>query len=191
MDFPWDDRWQLKKDEAIPAADSWLRKHRNLLSGGIALDLACGRGRNSLFLADMGYQVLALDSSRVALKLLSSAATEKRLAIKVLPHNLESGVPAKPEAFDLILCFYYLQRSLFPAIKTRIAPGGLFIGRSFCQHDSGNEASEIIYEPGELAELFADWEILAYEEGVEVAQRGGTLAGIVARKPAKGANPNS
>lgn len=183
MDLSWDERWQQKIEEAIPAPDPWLLKHQGLLTAGKALDLACGRGRNSLLLGKLGYRVLAVDSSPTALALLRSAAAEKGLEIEVMQHNLETGLPAPPDSFDLVLCFYYLQRGLFAAIKNRIAPGGLFIGRSFCQSNPADEANDIIYAAGELAELFSGWEILAYEEGAASNQRGGTLAGIVARRP--------
>ncbi len=183
MSQNWDERWQQKRGEVIPEADSWLVRQKQFLTGGNVLDLACGRGRNSFFLADLGYEVLAVDSSPTALELLLSTASDKKLPIKTKRHNLERDLPFLPEQISLILCFYFLHRPLFPEIKERISPGGLFIGRSFCYPKPNSEESEIIYQPGELAELFRDWEILSYEEGVEVAKRGGTLAGIVARKP--------
>ena len=183
MSLSWDERWQQKIHDPTPAPDSWLANRQGLLTTGTALDLACGRGRNSIFLGTLGYRVLALDSSTAALELLNASTSGKNLPIETLLHNLDSELPPFPEKVDLILCFYFLQRSLFPEIKTKIAPGGLFIGRSFCQREASPEICDIIYEPGELFKLFNGWEIIDYEEGVESAQRGGTLAGIIARKP--------
>jgi len=185
MNLSWDERWKQKAQQGTTAADPWLLKHQDLLTGGVALDLACGRGRHSLLLAEMSYTVFALDVSQTALDLLQNAATEKKLAINPLRHDLERGLPLLTNPPDLILCFYYLQRNLFPAIKQQLEPGGLFIARSFCHLSPQSETSEIIYAPQELTGLFADWEILDYEEGVEHSERGGTLAGIVARKPRK------
>jgi SAM-dependent methyltransferase len=183
MKLSWDERWQKKKGDAIPAADPWLTKHQNLFNGGLALDLACGRGRNALFLARAGYRILALDSSQAALDLLGIESGKDDLPIDLLCRDLQRGLPRLASPPDLILCCFYLQRNLFPAIKEQLAPGGLFIARSFCQRTPTTEVSEIIFQPQELAGCFDDWEILAYEEGVETAERGGTLAGIVARKP--------
>ncbi|MCF6178264.1 MAG: methyltransferase domain-containing protein [Geopsychrobacter sp.] len=179
----WEERWKHKKSEPMPAADPWLVRQRHLFNAGQAIDLACGRGRNSLFIAKAGYRVQAIDNAPSALEMLNKTASQQNLPIETLQYNLEKGFPSQCPEAHLLLCFYYLQRKLFPAIKERILSGGLFIGRSFCQLEKSATPSEIIFEPGELAELFVDWEILAYEEGEEPSKRGGTLAGIVARKP--------
>lgn len=182
-DLSWDERWAQKRAEATPKPDPWLRKQAIWLGGGTALDLACGLGRNSILLAQKGYHVFAVDSAPTALEILTATAQGKNLNITPLLHDLTQGLPANPPNVDLVLCFYYLQRSLFPAIKQKIRTGGLFIGRSFCQTEKHSLSSEIIYNQGELTEIFSDWEILAHEEGIESSNRGGTLSGIVARKP--------
>lgn len=176
-------RWKQKEGEEVPPADTWLSNHASLLGSGVALDLACGRGRNSLFLAAAGYRVVALDCSQTALDILTRAACKRQLNVQPRHHDLTTGLPPQPQNVDLLLCCYYLQRNLFPSIRARISPGGLFIGRSFCQSDNLAPASDIIYRPGELANFFSDWDIIDYEEGVEPSPRGGTLAGIVARRP--------
>lgn len=181
---PWEERWQDKSSEPLPQADPWLVAQVDLLASGTALDLACGRGRNSLWLVEKGYQVYAVDSSLTALGLLDSVISEER-QITSLHFDLTNGLPPHPLEADLVLCSYFLQRDLFPSIKERIRPGGLFLGRSFCQRERVAPPQEIIYNPGELAQIFTDWEILSYEEGKETAKRGGTLAGIVARKPSE------
>jgi len=43
--------------------------------------------------------------------------------------------------------------------------------------------SDFVLNPGELLELFSGWEILLHEEGLEPSKKGGSLAGIVARRP--------
>ena len=181
-DNSWEERWQAKRHEPLPAADPWLVDQEELLGSGIALDLACGRGRNSLWLAARGYEVFAVDSSLTALQLLKEANADQA-AIHPIHFDLSSQLPAEPHQVDLVLCSYFLDRALFDQIKSRVEAGGLFIGRSFCQLGVMTPPADIIFNPGELAVLFADWEILRYEEGRESAKRGGTLAGIVARKP--------
>lgn len=177
----WDERWREKTGDPLPPADRWLQKQKEHLSGGVALDLACGRGRNSLFLMRAGYQVYAVDSSPAALELLSAAASNST-GLHPIQFDLEMGLPPQPQQADLILCSFFLQRDLFTQIKERIRPGGLFIARSFCQTSVAPE-SPIIYQPNELHGLFSTWQILDYEEGMESSSRGGTLAGIIARKP--------
>ncbi len=178
----WEERWRLKSAEPMPPADPWLVRQRNLLPGGVALDLACGRGRNSLWLAANGYRVHAVDSSPTALRLLQK---EGGPDADILPVqcDLSRKLPPLPPRLDLILCFYFLERDLFPPLKQKLSPGGLFIARSFCQLQPTQQSDAIIYDRDELRQIFSDWEILVYEEGEVEAKRGGTLAGIVARKP--------
>ena len=179
----WEKRWQQRAEEEIPPPDPWLLAQLPRLTGGAALDLACGRGRNSLALAAAGYRVLAVDIAPSALTRLRQEAERRALPIETRALDLEAGLPEHPARFDLILCFYFLQRDLFAQIRGHLNPGGLFLGRSFCHRGEGLPQEEIIYRPGELREYFSDWEILAYDEGTAVSNRGGTLAGILARKP--------
>ena len=67
-----------------------------------------------------------------------------------------------------------------------VKPGGLIIIRTFSS--AGHFAPcrlkpEMVLEPEELRRLFSDWDILVYEEGVEASKKGGSLVGIIARKP--------
>jgi tellurite methyltransferase len=57
---------------------------------GVAVDLASGPGRHSLFLAERGWHVLALDSSTVALELLQQQARARGLSVETRPDDLEA-----------------------------------------------------------------------------------------------------
>ena len=143
------------------------------LPPGRALDLACGLGRHALYLAQLGWQVTAVDSSPVAVRLLRQSAAD--LPIEVHCADLERGeFPIEPEAYDLICDFLYLQRALFPAIRAGLRPGGVFIGAIRLD-------GSFRLEPGELRRQFADWKILYYSEGAEPG-RSQQTAKIIARK---------
>ena len=60
------------------------------LPPGKALDLACGTGRNSLFLAEKGYAVTAIDVSPIAIRLAEKSAREKGLTINWIVADLDS-----------------------------------------------------------------------------------------------------
>jgi len=73
----WDEKHRASPQELPPAGI--LRELLPLLPMGRALDLACGTGRNAIFLAERGWSVTALDGSSVALERLRRAAAERGL----------------------------------------------------------------------------------------------------------------
>ncbi len=149
----------------------------DLLTPGRALDLACGAGRNALYLASLGWSVTAVDRSAVAIGLLRERAGG--LAIDARVADLEAGGFAiEPGAYDLICDFYYLQRDLFPAIREGVKPGGVFAGAI---HLADEGARRFVLDPGELREAFAGWKISFYSESRETPESRPT-ARIVARR---------
>jgi SAM-dependent methyltransferase len=127
---------------------------------GRGLDLACGLGRNALYLAAQGWDITAVDYSRVALDILSQRAAEG-LSVHPILANLEAGeFTIEPNAWDLIIDTCYLQRSLFPSIRQGIKTGGIFVG-VFAM--SGINPAYLL-KAGEAKELFEGWNLLHYEE---------------------------
>ena len=148
-----------------------------LLPPGRALDLACGPGRNALYLARLGWQVTAVDYSSVAIAHLheQNPAIDARLA------DLERHQFAiAPAGFDLICDFYYLQRDLFPEIREGVRAGGIFTGAIHLIEPGRSQRNRM--KPGELREEFAAWEILHYAEPAE-PERARHSAAIIARRP--------
>src|SRR5579862_6819374 len=79
---------------------------------GRALDLACGAGRNALYLAELGWQVVAVDSSRAAIRLLRERAAAAGFEVQAQVADLESAAfVIEPCGYDLICDFFYLQRN--------------------------------------------------------------------------------
>ena len=147
----------------------------DMLPAGRALDLACGPGRNALYLARLGWEVTAVDASRVAIAYLrkQDRTIDTRLA------DLERGDFAiAPGAYDLICDFYYLQRDLFPQIREGVRPGGVFTGAVHLIEPGRSPAFSM--QPGELREEFKSWKILYYSESAEEG-RSRKSASIIAR----------
>jgi len=144
-----------------------------LLSGswsihrGRALDIATGKGRNSIFLAEQGFDVVAIDVSPVALDEARKRAAGKSLSISWQQADLEQ-IELPKTTYDLIVNFNYLQRSLIPQIKTALAPGGhvtfetYLIGQEVIGHPK-NPA--YLLRHNELLELFRDFQVHWYREG--------------------------
>src|SRR5689334_16829300 len=178
----WDDRYAgCSNLDFTPAA--LLVEVAELLPPGRALDLACGAGRNSLYLASLGWQVTAVDSSPVAIRILRDRA--RGLDVDARVADLETGeFRIEPAGYDLICDFYYLQRDLFPRIREGVRPGGTFAG-AIHLFDSSSDAPPrnpaFLLRPQELRVAFADWKIVFYSEAREPGQSR-PAARIIARR---------
>ena len=167
----WDRRYTQAKeqsDEIASALPDWLGEvDAELPRLGRALDIAAGTGRMSLWLAARGLEVLAVDISPVGLALADQAAAAQGLEIGTLAADLEAQ-PLPPGPFDLITCFNYRQRDLFPAIHDRLKDGGFFLAEFATVPNLERHAHPsrgYLAEPGELRQDCAPLEIVYYQEG--------------------------
>lgn len=166
----WDERYRTTEidTEATPL----LVETASRLPPGKALDLACGAGRNALWLAAHGWSVTAVDGSRAAIEILRRNAPE---GIETHVANLELGeYTIEPAAWDLIVICRYLQRDLFEPAKHGTRPGGILLAIVNLA-EPGGEPTHTRAARGELGAFFQDWEILHSRES--------PVAEIVARKP--------
>jgi tellurite methyltransferase len=184
----WDDRYRTGQQVHDQPARLVARFADGLvpdLIPGDALDLACGPGRNALYLADRGWHVTAIDGSTVAIDLLLARAGERSLSIDARIADLE-GVEfqLQPDAYDLVLSSYYFQRSLISGIQQALRSGGMVIVIAHVSDPNQPEVHPIFARPGELRALFDGWQILHYREG-EPDESGHrhAVAELVARKP--------
>ncbi len=154
------------------------------LPAGMALDLACGAGRNALWLAAHGWNVRAIDGADAAIHELREQARVRGLTVDTAIADLEAPTfHVQENGWDLILDCYYLQRSLFPRIRAGVRPGGVAIAIVHITNP-GEEPNYKRAAPGELRTFFSGWEILHDYEGAprDSAHRC-AVAEIVARKP--------
>jgi len=137
-----------------------------LLSGRRALDVACGEGRNSLFLARHGFRVTAIDISEVGLAKAARRGAEEGAEIEFVCADLDDY--RLDGCFDLVLNFNFLQRSLIPVEVGLLQPGGLLLFDTILAPSAIPVTStpDFYLQSGELTRLFApyDGEILACEE---------------------------
>ena len=95
MSFKDKEKWNAKynSDCYITGKEpcEWLKSHAKfLIKGGKALDIAAGEGRNSVFAASLGYEVVSMDISEIALKKAQRLANEKNVTITTLSTDLDN-----------------------------------------------------------------------------------------------------
>ncbi|WP_458316599.1 class I SAM-dependent methyltransferase [Mycolicibacterium brisbanense] len=131
---------------------------------GTALDLACGRGGGSVWLARRGLQVWGIDVSAVAIAQARAAAVGAGVAARCRFDvvDLDDGLPAGPPV-DVIFCHRFRDARLDRALVDRLAPGGLLAISVLSE--VGSSPGPYRARPGELTAAFADLEVIAAGEG--------------------------
>jgi tellurite methyltransferase len=152
---------------------------------GLALDVAAGKGRNAIFLAEMGFTVVGVDISTTALDEARRRAEEKSLEIAWHEADLEQ-IELPTDAYDLIVNFNYLQRSLLPQIRRALKPQGHVIFETYLidQQAIGHPKNPAyLLDHQELLDHFRSLRVLCYREGKYIDMREAAFrAGIFAQK---------
>ncbi|WP_281950867.1 class I SAM-dependent methyltransferase [Nitrosophilus kaiyonis] len=155
----WDKKYKNLVD--IPTLPSDIVKnYYNLAKKSKALDIACGNGRNSKFLANKGFIVDAIDISSEALKYLKNTKN-----INPIEADLDN-FDFKKNCYDLIICVNYLNRNLFYKIDEALKKDGILIYETFV-YDKNLKNSmkrEYLLNSNELLHNFIKYEIIYYEE---------------------------
>ncbi len=194
----WDAKHSLAAIEPAEPPAGILTELWPLLPSGPALDLACGRGRNTFFLAERGRHVTAVDWSAAALDILE----ERAIALKIAVHRIRridevkqpapggidllqadlASVKLPVNSYALILCVRYLQRSLFPQICRTLRPGGMLLMETYTKAQldfpGGPREPAHLLDQGELRKAFPELQTVFYRE--LRAEQG--IASLAARK---------
>lgn len=197
----WDAKHSLAANEAAEAPAGILTELWPLLPAGAALDLACGRGRNAVFLAEHGRRVTAVDWSGAAVDILEERAKDLKIPVRriqrieeakqvtragidLLQADLEA-VALPVNCYSVILCVRYLQRSLFPQISRALRPGGMLLFETYTKaqldFSGGPRDPAHLLNTGELRSAFPELEVVFYRE--LRAEQG--IASLAARKPSE------
>ncbi len=165
-----------------------LSENKHLLPGhGRALEIACGRGANALFLAGLGLDTSAWDISPVVISAMHSEAEHQGLAIEGEVRDVMQEPPPN-STFDVIIVSHFLERGLIGLIKKALRPGGLLFYQTFTQtrvSDRGPTNQDFRLADNELLKLCDGMRVLVYrEEGIvgNISQGFRDLALIVAQK---------
>jgi len=173
----WNQRYAedcYRKNNPVSLVEDWLPR----LPVGRALDVACGAGRNAIFLAQAGYQVDAVDISHEGLKLASQQADNQGLSINWIEQDLD-----KPYQFDtnydLILVMWYVDLELISRLCGCLAPGGYLLCEEHLVTDHeviGPANLNFRVAPGDLTQAVSSLDVLLYQESIEKTSGGEQVA---------------
>ncbi len=153
-----------------PAPSRYLAEHidliKDLAPGNKALDIACGEGRNSIFLARHGFAVTGLDISGEGISKAEKWAKTEGLSVTF--HCVDLELHEFSERWDLIINFNFLLRDMIPTMVDTLNPGGVIVFDTILDTPSlkGSHNRAYLLQPGELRKIFASFpgEILLDEE---------------------------
>jgi SAM-dependent methyltransferase len=177
-------RTGTRQGTVVSGPASWLAQHEHLLPReGRALDVACGRGRHAIWLAERGLMTLGVDRSEDAVREVNSVAEARGLPLHAEVRDLESGLPPFGTfTYDVIVVVHYLHRPLFPALLDALAPGGLLVYETFTRAQAalGKPTNpDFLLAPGELIDRLGSLDVLASREG---EYDGRMVASAIARR---------
>ncbi|HEY5578372.1 MAG TPA: methyltransferase domain-containing protein, partial [Acidimicrobiia bacterium] len=157
-----------------------------LPSQGRALDVAGGSGRNALYLAHRGLDVTLVDVSPVAVGVARDEAARRSLRLDVMLADLEEApLPSGP--WDIIVCFHYLQRDLFPNMTAALVAGGVLVCEiATVRNLERNDRPPLPYllHEGELLDLVPGLAVVRHEE--RWTEEGRHEARLLATSPLSG-----
>lgn len=168
----WDERYRACAYAERRHPTELLSRFAGQLKRGRALDVACGAGRNALFLAEAGFEVDAIDISEAGLERLRSEAAGSGLGIRALAADLEHGIPDTlplGSDYDLIVMVRYVNLSLAESLADRLAPTGVLISEQHLKTDEdviGPRNPAYRLAPSELLDTVLELRVHYYREGI-------------------------
>ncbi len=174
----WDQRYRDGSYRARSHATELLQKWQPKLPRGRALDIACGAGRNALYLAALGYEVDAVDIAPFALERARQTAAERGLQVNWIEADLDEYQP-QPAHYDLVVVARYVNRRLMPRLAGALKPGGAILYEHHIRTDQavdGPKDPDFRLAPDELRKQFAELDIRQYREGLVKDPDGRTMA---------------
>ena len=168
------DKWNTKHTDRMnqidkPIPNARLTSLSGYLTGGSALDLACGLGGNSFHLGRLNYQVESVDISNIAINYIIEQSIKEQLQIIPQQSDLTelNALQFNNNSFNLVVITYYLDRSIFPFVKSIIKEKGYFFMETFCnfpQIENQGVSNQYKLRSNELLAEFSNWKVLFFEE---------------------------
>jgi len=181
----WNERYDTKSDGADEPSEFLVEAAEYLPRTGLALDVAAGAGRNSIFLADLGLEVIALDLSDLAMKKCRRRSIAAGRSVYCAVVDLERF--SLPENhFDVVINFNYLNRGLAGSMAQALRPGGVLVFETLTiAHKKWKPDFNPLFllERGELAGMFPALHLLRYSErDIRIGSKPRAVASLLAKR---------
>ena len=168
----WNERYASDEFAYGTEPNSFLVQHANLLTSPV-LSLAEGEGRNAVFLASLGLDVLGVDASDVGLAKTQKLAASRGLAIRTEVADLGSYEPPENHYGSVISISAHLpskvRNRLYPQIERSLKPGGIILLESYTKaqlsrNTGGPKDIDLLIDLRELEQQFSNCEPLVAQE---------------------------
>lgn len=172
----WDERYSTDEFVYGTTANEFLVSTIDRLPKGRVLCVAEGEGRNAVYLAQAGCEVVAVDASRVGLDKAARLARQRGVHIETVVADL-ADFAIQPHSWDAVVSiFCHLEPQLRKALHRRVVaglrPGGVLVLEAYrpeqIRYATGGPAAADMMPS--LAELRDELEGLEFEHAVEIVR---------------------
>lgn len=168
----WDERFRTGEYPSDLDPSPVLRAYVPETADGRALDVACGTGRNTVFLAEQGYEVDAIDRSIVGLQITEENAEKAGVGDRINPIQADATRFAYPRSrYDVVTISFFRTLDRLHDIKAALNPDGLLYYQHHLRSDPPAEAGPSSprhrFPSNELLHACLDLTVLYYEESSE------------------------
>ena len=179
------DRWNSKYETEVYLFGEkpipFLVDNVHLLPKGKVLDIAMGEGRNGVYLATQGFEVLGLDISEKGLAKAHNLAKKNNVTIETKVVDLESFT-LEPNSYDVILCTYYMQKDLFKQFQSALKPGGMIVVETYNVDylKYAQFSRKWALDTNEMLDIFKGLRVIRYQDYDDGKE---AYSSIIAQKP--------
>jgi tellurite methyltransferase len=164
----------------------------NYIKSGKVLDLACGQGQDSIYLAKLGFNVTSIDNWEQSINDTKQLAKIHNLDIKTQLVDINNF--SSKEKFDIILCnnsLHLFKKSevinIIESMKTKTNIKGINVITSFTTENPPINFS-FLFKENQLRKLYSDWKILYFSEYCSPIKFDGivkphSIVELIAKKP--------
>jgi 2-polyprenyl-3-methyl-5-hydroxy-6-metoxy-1,4-benzoquinol methylase len=140
-----------------------------------------GEGRNGVYLATQGFEVLGLDISEKGLTKAHKLSKKNNVTIETKVVDLENFT-LEPNTYDVILCTYYMQKDLFKQFESALKPGGMIVVETYNIDylKYARFSRKWALDTNELLDIFKGLRVIRYQDYDDGKE---AYSSIIAQKP--------
>ena len=179
--WKWNDKFDERSTELLPP-EGYLVENVDALEPGKVLDVACGDGRNALYLAEEGFEVCGVDISEVGLARLETFARKRHLDVETRRRDLDNADLSDLGPFANVTVFHFKPPpSFWEQAPDLLRSGGVLMLATFStqQHREHDFPERFCLREDELVDISAELECIRHSR---YSEPGKFLAGYIFRK---------